>query len=307
MIIKQKPSDFVVNEVIKLPIKKSGDYTYFELKKTNYTTMRAIQQIARQLRVSKSRFGFAGNKDKVAITTQAVSIWRVDPSEVNLKDIKIKVLGKGDEPINLGDLKENAFEIIVRKLSKKELSNISKNKPKIEKNGFVNLFGPQRFGSKLNNHIVGRLLLDGKLEAAIKEMLGSSERDWRDWKKLLKKVPKHLSQEKAVLNWLITHPTDWGGALRKIPKPVRRLFVNAYQSDIWNQKAKKSKSKTLKIPAIKVAKMPELSLVGAERAVRVKPKSFEVDTKKATITLKFRLPKGAYATVLIEQLIGDKL
>ncbi|MBT4114645.1 tRNA pseudouridine(13) synthase TruD, partial [Candidatus Woesearchaeota archaeon] len=129
MKIKQSPQDFIVDEVSIVKPKKTGEYAYFLLKKENWTTQRAIQQVARKLRVSAKRIGFAGNKDRHAITTQVCSAWETSAERIEwviLKDIKLKVLGRGDERINLGDLKGNKFKIIVREVSKKELANLEK-------------------------------------------------------------------------------------------------------------------------------------------------------------------------------------
>jgi len=122
MKIKEIPEDFIVTEVSLVKPLKNGEYTYFELKKRNWTTQRAIQQISRRLRTSSKRIGFAGNKDKFAITTQICSAWKIDPQaieNIRLSEIDLKVLGKGNERINLGDLTGNQFKIQVKDLSKK--------------------------------------------------------------------------------------------------------------------------------------------------------------------------------------------
>lgn len=237
----KSPQDFIVEEI---PLRKpsgKGDYTWFWLEKTNYTTTRAIMQIARALRLSKVRFGFAGNKDKFAITKQVVSAWKIEPKllkNIKLKDIKIKVIGKDSERICLGDLKGNKFNILNRRTKKK-----------IEKNNFIpNYFGPQRFSKSKNTHIVGRYIIKGELEAAAKEFLTGTtdnteakqysnyaKKNWGKWKEILKKCPRFLGLEKSVLDWLIKNPTDFAGALRNIPKPVRRIFIHSYQSYIFNK------------------------------------------------------------------------
>jgi tRNA(Glu) U13 pseudouridine synthase TruD len=66
MIIKQKPEDFIVDEVIKLDL-SGGDYHYFKLTKKNRNTLDVIKQISRT--VPRNQISFAGTKDKVAITT----------------------------------------------------------------------------------------------------------------------------------------------------------------------------------------------------------------------------------------------
>ena len=318
MKIKDTPEDFIVEEISEVKPKKTGEYTYVQLKKENWTTQRAIQQLSRRLRVSRNRIGFAGNKDKFAITTQVCSVWKIEPEQIkhiNIKDIELKVLGKGDERINLGDLKSNKFKIIVKEVSKSELENLEKNFPKIKKQGFVNIFGKQRFGSAGNSGKIGAEIIEGNLEHAAKLFItehGDNERaqefgkfakkNWGKWKEIIKECPDFLGLEKAVLNWLIRVSTDFGGAIRAIPKPTRRIFVSAYQSEIWNKEAQKSKAEIINIDPIEIKSMPELNMRGAERRRIVKTKNLKKKVKGKIVELEFELPKGCYATVLVDKL-----
>jgi len=210
MNIKQIPEDFIVTEIIDLNTNPKGDYTYFWLTKKNWTTMRAVQEIAKQCQVSFKRFKFAGIKDRAAITKQAVSAFKVESQvleNVKLKDIKIEIIGKGNAPISLGTLAGNKFEITVRNLPKKfKLKKITK---------FPNFFGEQRFGYG-NTALIGKEIIKGNLELAVKYLLTFSEiknkeaqkarafakKNWGNWKEVLNKFPKFLSLEKAVLEWL---------------------------------------------------------------------------------------------------------
>jgi tRNA pseudouridine13 synthase len=318
MKIKDTPEDFIVEEISEVKPQKTGEYTYVQLKKENWTTQRAIQQLSRRLRVSRNRIGFAGNKDKFAITTQVCSVWKIEPEQIehiNIKDIELKVLGKGDERINLGDLKSNKFKIIVKEVSKSELENLEKNFPKIKKQGFINIFGKQRFGSAGNSGRIGAEIIKGNLEHAAKLFItehGDNERaqefgkfakkNWGKWKEIIKECPDFLGLEKAVLNWLIRVPTDFGGAIRAIPKPTRRIFVSAYQSEIWNKESEKSKDEIIRIPPIEIKSMPELNMRGAERRRIVKTKNLKKKVKGKIVELEFELPKGCYATVLVDEL-----
>ena len=122
MLLKQIPEDFKVTEIIKVPKEDpTGKYTYFWLTKINYTTVRALQHIAKALRISKRRLHFAGTKDKNAVTKQLVSVMHLPPErlkEVKLKDIKIEPLHRGKERVCLGMHEGNRFEIVVRDLPK---------------------------------------------------------------------------------------------------------------------------------------------------------------------------------------------
>lgn len=369
--IKEKPEDFIVREIPKLEFVKgfadrtgasderrclsgrkadrksatSGDkeakqreYVYFWLKKRNYTTIRAIQAISRALRVSKKRIGFAGNKDKNAITKQVISIWRVPKENVErlrLKDIELEYIDSGEERICLGDLKGNQFEIIVR--GKYDKETVLQRVKEVEK-GFPNYFGEQRFGVAGNTHLIGKGIVKGDFEKAVKELLlkGKKDPNWKDWKAMIKNTPKYQSMEKAILNWLINYPNDFAGAIRVLPKNTRRIFVHAYQSWFWNKALEKSKKvkKELPIPGyetklgrdefsknirelikkdkitlqdFKCKRMPELASLGEFRKSFIKPQKLKVVTDKDMIKLCFNLEKGVYATTLLKEIFGEKL
>jgi len=359
MKIKQVPEDFVVEEIIDLHAEKKGDQTYFWLIKKNWTTEKAIREIAGRLYgfggISYRRFKFAGNKDRVAVTRQAVSGFKVYPEylrKLQLKDIRLEIIGFGDTPISLGSLKGNRFTITIRDLTKKELAKIKKNIPGIKK-GFRNYFGAQRFGLG-NTHLIGKEIIRGYFEQAVKVMLWHfktsndnnerkkfrtfAKKNWGKWDELLEKLPKELYLEKSVLQWLARNPTDFAGALRTLPKHIRKLYVHAYQSWLWNSALRKVKSiKKAPVPGYDTklgkdkfskeillllkkdkltlesficGRMPELAVKGEMRLALVKPKRLllgkaeadELNPKKLKLKLSFELPKGTYATTLIEEL-----
>ncbi|MEM2874355.1 MAG: tRNA pseudouridine(13) synthase TruD [Candidatus Nanoarchaeia archaeon] len=362
MKIKQIPEDFIVEELIEIPLEKSGNQTYFWLTKKGWTTEKALREIAKKCRVSYKRFKFAGTKDKIAITRQAVSAFKVPAKvlqEVKLKDISIEIIGYGNVPISLGKLKGNKFKVKIRDLKPAELTKLKKNLSVIKKRGFRNYFGEQRFG-KGNTHLIGKAILKGDLESAVKEAIcyvGRTEskeskkfrllakKKWGNWQLLLEKIPEHLHLEKDLLLWLIKHPTDFAGALRVLPKHIRKLYIHAYQSWLWNSAVriiKKLTKKTLAVPGFntklgkdvfsrtikklldkdkltledfKCARMPELAVEGEVRNVTVKPKSLKIisikddnlNKGKKSVLLHFILPKSSYATVLLDALFDEKL
>ena len=76
-IIKQLPEDFIVEELQPAKLKLSPgncNYKYFWLTKKGLSTLEAIRAISDYLGISKDRIGFAGAKDKKAVTTQLISI-----------------------------------------------------------------------------------------------------------------------------------------------------------------------------------------------------------------------------------------
>ncbi len=268
--IKQRIEDFIVEEI---PEKSppGDEYTIFWLEKFNWDIHRAIKVIAKKLHVSFKRFGFAGTKDKRALTKQRISVWKIEPDDlkkINIKDLKLYDFEKSSERINLGNLKGNKFTIIIRNidLSKEEIEKRLNNIFSELKKGVPNLFGPQRFGEvRKVTYLVGKEMLKGRYHNAVKIYLsevfeGEHEdikeareflsKNWNQegFKKALELFPKKFKYERTMLDYLTKHPNDYAGALRRLPKKLRKIFLNSVQAYIWNEITKQTKEE--KIPLV---------------------------------------------------------
>ena len=253
MIIKGEPEDFYVKEIIDLGKKKPGEtFKYFIMWKRNLTTIRAIKIVSRKLKISKRRISFAGEKDKRAITEQYIAIRGLKEYRelYDFGNVKLKYVGSFSEPIGISDIIGNEFIILIRKITEDEKKKFLEN-VEIFKNGFVNYFDDQRFGDvRCNNHLIGKAIINRDWETACKILLTfTSEKEnkiatearewlkknWGNWKDAIKIFPKWLDIELAVLNYLINHPNDFLGALKKIHRRLIRMFIHSYQSYLWNK------------------------------------------------------------------------
>ena len=161
-ILKQNPEDFIVKEITNIELKESGNYLVCILKKKNYTTIRAIEQIAKALNIKVKDIGFAGIKDKIAVTEQYISMkntTREEISEIALKDIKLTFAGHTNTPISLGDLEGNEFIITLRNFK----GSIKKQ------TSMPNFFGQQRFSS--SNIEIGKAHLNLVFKQSLKLIL----------------------------------------------------------------------------------------------------------------------------------------
>src|SRR4030043_964327 len=99
------PSDFIVDE-ISLPEKggSGGPFLICTLTKTNWERAHAIKEIAKRLGISHRRIGWAGTKDRNAVTRQLISLYHVTPDQVSgirLKDITLEPVGQSNEALSL--------------------------------------------------------------------------------------------------------------------------------------------------------------------------------------------------------------
>ena len=261
--IKNRLEDFLVEEVmqdgavLKLNKKVSkpsqpGDFTHFVLQKKGWNTVQALHELGVRLNCGPKRFGYAGTKDRRAITTQLCSAWQVSPEQLKalkLRDLQINGAWGAKRGVELGGLSGNLFTITVRGAKPRSSARV-KAILKGLKGVFPNYFGDQRFGSgRANTHIIGKLIVRGDLESAAWNYLTYSEGEEnpearaarerlakeRDYVEAIEYFPQHLKYERSMLRHLAQFKNDYGGAIQSLPHGVSLMFVHAYQSQIFNE------------------------------------------------------------------------
>ncbi len=255
--IKQKPEDFIVEELPVLEPKENGSFYLLKLHKSNTSTLEAVRVLSRFLKIPLKEIGFAGLKDKFAVTTQYLTIpdsYTVENCCFGIKNNRwvrketvnvgketgfcVEILGKVNRKLNLGDLKGNRFTITVRNFEKNLREKFYRNLEIVKSYGFPNYFGEQRFGSvKSRDDFVLRYILRGDFDGALRSyFFGKSTVDyWGDWKKLYKTLSPALEEyEKDLIRGLMRGlPAE--KAFRILPKNVRLMFNFAFQSFLWNE------------------------------------------------------------------------
>lgn len=254
--LRTSPEDFVVDEIFLYPKKvENGCSIIAEVSAKNWETHRLVRELSKRLRISQKRIGFAGTKDKRACSTQLMSFYNVsedDLSSVKIKDVSIKVMYRSDKSIKIGSMLGNRFKITVRNIEKTITSEqIDTIASFLEKyGGFPNFYGVQRFGIiRPITHIVGQHIIHGDFESAVMKYIanpikGEDEEAYNlreelhlshNFSKALQSYPDVLNFEKIMLNRLVVAPDDFAGALQELPKNLLLMFVNAYQSFLFNK------------------------------------------------------------------------
>jgi len=269
--IRQFPEDFLVEEVLvdgskakisgveaEAPkLAGGGRYLTCILVKRNWDTIRAVKKIAKRLGISPQRIQFAGIKDAKAVTAQHISIRGIAPEQlgrVRVKGISLRPLGFSGETVFPHLLFGNQFRIIIRAVShhpstiEKRLKNIQEEL--LNLGGVPNFFGHQRFGTvRPVTHLVGKFLVRNDLRRAALTFLArpspyehpeSREArkrlgDTQNFEEALRYFPSHLGYERSMLDYLAKKPNDFVGAFRRLPTKLCQLFVQAYQSFLFNR------------------------------------------------------------------------
>ncbi len=260
--LRVAPEDFVVIERSIYPQEANdGKFTAARVTLRNWETNRFVRIASRMLGISRMAVGFAGTKDKRAVTTQLFS-FKAPPEKVaalsTLTDVKLENIFRIAKNIEIGELYGNDFEINIRELpllsdgkGRRELEAIVKDTTdeltKIR--GFPNFFGVQRFGAvRPITHIVGRHIVRGEFDKAVLAYAGaphpSEPQDTReareflertgDMRESLKRFPTKLVYERSMMQYLVANPGDYVGALKQLPFNLLLMFVHSYQSYLFN-------------------------------------------------------------------------
>jgi tRNA pseudouridine13 synthase len=169
--IKQRPEDFVVDEIPAYEPSGEGPHLYVRFKKRNLNTDDVVRAFARELGVERRDIGVAGLKDKVGVTTQWISL---PANHTSLDDRVAKLAIEGVEilehrrhgnKLKTGHLKGNRFTIVVRDIDRSSIDEIVKSLERIQRDGVPNAFGAQRFGRDGDTHELARAWLTGKARA----------------------------------------------------------------------------------------------------------------------------------------------
>ncbi|RDY08040.1 hypothetical protein CR513_07775, partial [Mucuna pruriens] len=208
-----------------------GKFLRFHLCKENKDTQEALGVIGNMLGIQPKSFGFAGTKDKRAVTTQRVTVYKQRASR--LAALNERLFGIKMVMLRKDFVLASSWEIDLQSHCDSE-DTIKASADALGRHGFINYFGLQRFGSgSVPTHLIGAALFQGKWKHAAREYYKESN----DVVGTLKQLPRYLVAERAVLQTLKMSRGNYLQALKSIPRTLRMLYVHSYQSYLWNHAA----------------------------------------------------------------------
>jgi tRNA pseudouridine13 synthase len=175
--IKVRPEDFLVDELPLYELDGEGEHLYLGVEKTNVAHAEMMSCLRRHFNVHETAIGFAGMKDKVGVTRQAVSIHLLgEPHNLELEHQRIKILwsARHRNKMRLGHLAGNRFSIRIRDVEATKVPLAKRTLTRLEEIGVPNYFGVQRFGYRCNNHMVGAALLRSDWQGMLAQLLGTT-------------------------------------------------------------------------------------------------------------------------------------
>lgn len=206
--IREMLEDFIVVEIIDPSyISKEKEENSIELYLVNKKGKDIFSFSEFMTKKIRSRIRFLGLKDKRSVSFQ----YCVSPEKLNLRLIGF-VKKENISSLLVG----NAFRIVLRDHCSSIHKAFEEVNRAVQEKTIPNFFGIQRFGIERQNHLVGKMILKGMYREAVEFLSQGGGRYERELKKA------------------VSSGADYKRALRKIPIAIRRIFVQSYQSYIFN-------------------------------------------------------------------------
>ncbi|MCY2958618.1 MAG: tRNA pseudouridine(13) synthase TruD [Planctomycetota bacterium] len=315
--IKEGPADFVVEEVALYEPSGSGEHIYVRHRRSGVTTQDLAHKLARTFGLRPFDVGIAGLKDKVAVAEQTFSLPlpKADVDEV-VRQVSAELPGevvwarRHGNKLRRGHLLGNRFAVLVRDVDASTLDAARAIGARLEAFGVPNFYGEQRLGDDGRNVEKGR------------ERLRDDRRDW------LSNLHRTAWQADLYNQWLVDRIAAGTSAVLLAGDVAKRLD-NGALFDVEDAAAETARAERREItpsgplfgsdmrrarlePAEHEDRLLAASgitweelecsrLLGSRRAARVALAEFTAEAAEDGLWLRFRLPKGSYATVVLRE------
>jgi tRNA pseudouridine13 synthase len=248
-VIKASAEDFRVEEVPLYAASGQGDHVYIQIRKIGIPTPGAVERIAKHMGVPRTAVGFAGLKDAQAVTTQWLSIEHADERRLaTFRDRQMKVLAttRHTNKLRPGHLAGNRFAVRIRQVDESALNDARAIAAVLTARGVPNYFGQQRFGLRGDTAALGRALIAEDAQEFVELFLGRPRDgdsvdcrnaraafDAGDFDGARNAWPRHYADQRRALA-AYRQKQRPGPAVGAVDKRLKRLFVSAFQSEIFN-------------------------------------------------------------------------
>ncbi len=247
--LKERPEDFIVEELPAYDPVGEGEHIYLGVQKTNMPHTEMLAVICRHFHVEENAIGFAGMKDRVAVTQQAVSVHMpVDRPVGELKHDRLGVLWakRHTNKLRRGHLKGNRFSIRIRGVDPMQVRTVKRRMEELGTTGIPDYFGDQRFGYRANNHVVGAHFARGEWQQLLDEMLGAHGAPFPPHQMEVREAYERGDFAAAHDMWgrndqaerialrALAKGRDAAGAVRAVPAHTRSFWMSALQGAVYN-------------------------------------------------------------------------
>jgi tRNA pseudouridine13 synthase len=317
---RSAPEDFIVEEIDAFEASGAGEHLLLTVEKRGMNTAFAAKRIAAWAGVAESAIGYAGLKDRHALTRQRFSVWipkKIAPEIAALQSPDLRILDAHWHTRKLprGALAGNRFVLTLREVEG-DRGAIEARLGAIAARGVPNYFGEQRFGrggdnvSKALSMFAGRRvpreershLLSAARSELFNRVLAARVRA-SCWDVGLDGEVWILDGSRSVFG-----PEPWNDTLAA---RLARFDIHP-SGPLWGRGELRSggDARVLEQAALEDGRIADLragleraGLEQERRALRLRPEAFSFEwVEPQALRLCFELPSGAYATAVLAEL-----
>ncbi len=319
--IKVEPEHFVVEEVPLYAPDGQGDHLFVCLSRSGRTTQQVIADLAAELRVPPRDIGYAGLKDRQARSTQVFSLPKVQPADAQAAAGELGLEFHWAIPhgkkLRTGHLLGNRFTITVLDPTAPDpLACAAAVIDALQERGLPNYFGTQRFGSWGDNAERGLAILTGKERRPgarwLYELMTSAYQARLFNEYLALRI--HRSLFDRLLPGELAKKTDTGGmfivedvATDQARFERREITFTGplFGYEMWSPQgaAAALEAEVLATSPVRPEEWRRHRVAGSRRPARLFLQPIALLPDPQGFVVRFFLPKGAYATIVLREVL----
>ncbi|GAB4198657.1 MAG: tRNA pseudouridine(13) synthase TruD [Sandaracinaceae bacterium] len=324
-IFKAEPEDFEVHEVPAYLPSGAGEHVYVRFEKRGLDTERAVRAIASVLGTAPRDVGFAGLKDRHAVTTQWASFarrpGRLDERAVlegaSIPGVRILEVARHGNKLRTGHLAGNRFVLRLRGVATDRIVDLERTLAWLATHGTPNYFGAQRFGRDGDNVArARRWIVEGGRppERPFERKLLVSALQSSIFNALLAGRVR-TGELGRIVDGDLVRKEDTGGLfvaddLAEVQARADRFEVSATGPMVgaemrWPEReARRREEEAMAMAGLEHAHLARFRRAGegARRPYRIAVRYPELHVDPDGVVISFTLPSGAYATEVIREL-----
>lgn len=322
--LKVSPEDFEVVEIPAYSPSGEGEHVFAWIEKRGLSTRDAVQGLCEALGVDLRDAGWAGLKDRQALTRQWISLAGTSAEAVSNAEVEgVRVLEAAHHPQKLrtGHLKANRFTIRLRDFDPARMNDAREALSLIERRGLPNYYGEQRFGRAGDNARRALSWVRGEeraprspfhrklqMSALQSELFNRFVADRVETSTLDQVSPGELAKKHATGGVFVVEDAE--EAQRRAEAWEISATGPIFGAKMrWPQgQALEKEQRLLADAELTLSELAKWKRIGpgTRRFVRVPVSGLRADLADRALLLEFTLPAGSYATILVREVLkGD--
>lgn len=316
--IRGEPEDFIVTESIDFELSGDGEHDFLWIEKRGANTAWVSRQIAAHAGVSSRDVGYAGLKDRHALTSQWFSVRRPTGEGTNwsafeAEGVRIVETTRHNKKLRRGAHRSNAFRIALRSSEIDGLrDDIKARLQLIEENGIPNYFGEQRFGRDGGNIALAEAVFAGRRVKRDKRSIAISSARSLLFNHILDTRVRNGTWNQLQAGDLAN--LDGSGSVFAVEEVTTDLADRCNTHDIhptgtlWGDGAPLTSGDVAIAESTAVAEFESLTtglqnarVDASSRALRMPVRDLFIEFGGDVLWLNFRLPKGGFATAVLRE------